>query len=516
MGMSGMYGPADETESIATIHAALERGVTLIDTGDFYGMGHNEMLIGRALRDRRDRALLSVKFGALRAPDGSWIGFDARPAAVKNFLAYSLTRLGVDHIDIYRPARLDPAVPIEDTVGAIADLVKAGYVRAIGLSEVGADTIRRAHAVHPIADLQIEYSLLSRGPEAKIFPAARGARHRRHRLRRAVARAADRRAGPTAPGDFRAYLPRFSGENRGATSALVDALRAAGRASKGVTRRAARHRLGAGQGRAHRAGHRRAHPARSSTTRWRRCDSTLSPASSRASRRRVPAAAVAGDRYDEHADAHARQRTLTVGRQTSEAPAGRTYNPSWISDPCVLGLAVLVVVAAAAGAVPLSSQTRSLPDAPGTWKPWKPFTATAAPRQQQAATPALVKAFEAELLALNAIRAGHRRSRPRRLQRRNLGQPGVIPCARPGARTAGRLPLAGGLTFGAFPIFEYHADGKTVREDTGETALQLFLVNQIGSGVIDRGNVPDWGAGRSRRVRAADAQRRDCRPAALR
>ena len=151
MGMSGMYGPADEAESVATIHAALDRGVTLIDTGDFYGMGHNEMLIGRALRDRRDSALLSVKFGGLRGPDSSWIGFDARPAAVKNFAAYSLQRLGVDHIDIYRPARLDPAVPIEDTIGAIADLVKAGYVRHIGLSEVGVETIRRAHAVHPIA-----------------------------------------------------------------------------------------------------------------------------------------------------------------------------------------------------------------------------------------------------------------------------------------------------------------------------------------------------------------------------
>jgi aryl-alcohol dehydrogenase-like predicted oxidoreductase len=158
MGMSGMYGPTSDEESIATIHAALDRGVNLLDTGDFYGMGHTEMLIGRALRGRRDQALLSVKFGALRAPDGAWSGFDGRPAAVKNFLSYTLNRLGVDHIDIYRPARLDPAVPIEETVGAIADLIKAGYVRAIGLSEVGPETIRRAHAVHPIADLQIEYS----------------------------------------------------------------------------------------------------------------------------------------------------------------------------------------------------------------------------------------------------------------------------------------------------------------------------------------------------------------------
>src|SRR5947209_5397094 len=150
MGMSGMYGASDDNESIATIHAALDAGVTLLDTGDFYGAGHNEMLIGRALEDRRSSAELSVKFGAMRAPDGMFIGFDARPAAVKNFAAYSLKRLGVDHIDIYRPARLDPAVPIEDTIGAIAELVKAGWVRAIGLSEVGVDTIRRAQKVHPI------------------------------------------------------------------------------------------------------------------------------------------------------------------------------------------------------------------------------------------------------------------------------------------------------------------------------------------------------------------------------
>ena len=173
MGMSGVYGPSDEAESIATIHAALDSGVNLLDTGDFYGMGHNEMLIGRALKGRREEALLSVKFGALRGPDNSWGGFDGRPAAVKNFLAYTLNRLGVDHIDIYRPARLDPNVPIEDTIGAIADLIKAGYVRAIGLSEVGPETIRRAAAVHPIADLQIEYALVSRGPEATIFPVLR-------------------------------------------------------------------------------------------------------------------------------------------------------------------------------------------------------------------------------------------------------------------------------------------------------------------------------------------------------
>jgi aryl-alcohol dehydrogenase-like predicted oxidoreductase len=170
MGMSDMYGPADEAESIATIHAALDAGVNLLDTGDYYGAGHNELLIGRALRDRRDKALVSVKFGTLRDRDGNWIGIDTRPAAAKNFLAYSLTRLGLDHVDIYRPGRLDPNVPIEETIGAIADLVQAGYVRAIGLSEMGVETIRRASAVHPISDLQIEYSLISRRPEAAIFP----------------------------------------------------------------------------------------------------------------------------------------------------------------------------------------------------------------------------------------------------------------------------------------------------------------------------------------------------------
>jgi aryl-alcohol dehydrogenase-like predicted oxidoreductase len=171
MGMSpDVYGPSDEAESVETLRAAAEAGMTLIDTGDFYGMGHNEMLIRRALDGvRREQLVYSVKFGALRGPDGSWGGNDARPAAVKNFLAYTLRRLGTDYIDIYRPARLDPAVPIEDTIGAIADMVRAGYVRHIGLSEVGAQTIRRAHAVHPIGDLQIEYSLMSRGIEHAIL-----------------------------------------------------------------------------------------------------------------------------------------------------------------------------------------------------------------------------------------------------------------------------------------------------------------------------------------------------------
>jgi aryl-alcohol dehydrogenase-like predicted oxidoreductase len=224
MGMSGMYGPADERESIATIHAALDHGVTLLDTGDFYGAGHNEMLIGRALHDRRDQALLSVKFGALRSPDATWGGVDARPVALRNFLTYSLTRLGVDHVDIYRPARLDPAVPIEDTVGAIADLVKAGYVRAIGLSEVGPDTIRRANAVHPIADVQLEYSLISRGPEDRIFPlvAELGIGVTAYGV---LSRGLLSGSTTTAPGDFRAHLPRFRGENRERNERLVGVLR---------------------------------------------------------------------------------------------------------------------------------------------------------------------------------------------------------------------------------------------------------------------------------------------------
>ena len=175
MGMSpGVYGPADEAESVATIRAALDAGINFLDTGDFYGMGHNEMLIRRALEGvPRDRLVISVKFGALRDPAGMFVGNDSRPAAVKNFLAYTLRRLGTDYIDIYRPARLDPTVPIEDTIGAIADMIRAGYIRHVGLSEVGAETIRRAHAVHPIADLQIEYSLMSRGIENKILPTTR-------------------------------------------------------------------------------------------------------------------------------------------------------------------------------------------------------------------------------------------------------------------------------------------------------------------------------------------------------
>jgi aryl-alcohol dehydrogenase-like predicted oxidoreductase len=232
MGMSDFYGPADQGESIATLHAAIDAGVTLVDTGDFYGSGRNELLIARALADRsRDAVALSVKFGALRDPAGGFVGFDARPAAVRNFLASTLTRLGTDHVDVYRPARLDPDVPIEETVGAIADMVQAGYVRHIGLSEVGAETIRRAAAVHPISDLQIEYSLLSRGVETDILPACR-----------------ELGIGVTAYGvlsrgllsghwspdrelsahDFRSFSPRFQGDNLEHNLALVERLREVG------------------------------------------------------------------------------------------------------------------------------------------------------------------------------------------------------------------------------------------------------------------------------------------------
>lgn len=223
MGMSGMYGPTDENESIATIHEALDRGINLLDTGDFYGMGHNELLIGRALKGRREQALLSVKFGALRGPDGSWGGFDSRPAAIRNFLAYSLTRLGVDYIDLYRPSRLDPQVPIEDTIGAIADLVKAGYVRYIGLSEVGPETIRRAHVVHPIADLQIEYAIVTRKPEQHIFPLLRelGISATAYGV---LSRGLLAGSKPAERGDFRAHMPRFTGENRNRNDELVSLL----------------------------------------------------------------------------------------------------------------------------------------------------------------------------------------------------------------------------------------------------------------------------------------------------
>lgn len=227
MGMSGMYGPSDRAESIATIHAALDAGITLLDTGDFYGMGHNEMLIGDAIAGRpRDSFQVSVKFGALRDAGNGWNGYDARPAAVKNFLAYTLQRLRLDHIDIYRPARLDPNVPVEDTVGAIADEIRAGRVRHVGLSEVGSQTIRRAAAVHPIADLQIEYSLISRGIEDAILPACRelGIGITAYGVLSRGLISGHWQPSAARPGDFRAASPRFQAGNVEANLKLVDAM----------------------------------------------------------------------------------------------------------------------------------------------------------------------------------------------------------------------------------------------------------------------------------------------------
>ena len=233
MAMSGMYGPADRAESIATIHAALEAGITLLDTGDFYGMGHNEMLLAEALKGvPRERYQLSVKFGAQRARDGSWLGYDARPAALKTALAYTLERLGVDFIDIYRPARLDPNVPIEETVGAIAECVERGWVRYVGLSEVGAETLRRASAVHPICDLQIEYALVTRGIEREILPTCRelGIGITAYGILSRGLIGGGVQPGGAGPGDFRAHAPRFAAENLAQNqevSRRIDAIAAA-------------------------------------------------------------------------------------------------------------------------------------------------------------------------------------------------------------------------------------------------------------------------------------------------
>ena len=229
MGMSDAYGPADRGESIRTIHAALDAGMSLLDTGDFYGMGHNELLIREALTGRkRDDVQVSVKFGALRDPARGFLGVDCRPAAVKNFVAYSLQRLGVDHIDIYRPARLDPKVAIEDTIGAIADLVKAGHVKHIGLSEVGSDTIRRAHAVHPIVDLQIEYSLIARGIEDDILDTCRelGIGITAYGVLARGLISGHWSKERTAAQDFRVHTPRFQAGNLDANLKLVERLRA--------------------------------------------------------------------------------------------------------------------------------------------------------------------------------------------------------------------------------------------------------------------------------------------------
>jgi aryl-alcohol dehydrogenase-like predicted oxidoreductase len=233
MAMSDMYGPSDESESVATIHAALDAGITMLDTGDFYGMGHNEMLIRRAIEGRRKDVFLAVKFGAMRGPDGSFLGYDLRPEAVKNFLSYSLRRLGTDYIDLYQPSRVDARTPIEETMGAMAGLVQAGYIRHIGISEASAATIRRAYKAAPIAALQIEYSLVSRGAEATILPAARelGMGVTAYGV---LSRGLLSGSPVASPLDFRRQLPRFRGENYEKNQALANTLSAIA-ASKNAT-----------------------------------------------------------------------------------------------------------------------------------------------------------------------------------------------------------------------------------------------------------------------------------------
>jgi aryl-alcohol dehydrogenase-like predicted oxidoreductase len=237
MGMTDLYGPADRNEGIATIHAALDAGITLLDTGDFYGMGTNELLIRDALLDRdRSKVVLSVKFGALRDPDGAFLGYDGRPNAVKNFLSYSLRRLGTEYIDIYRLSRVDPNVPIEETVGAIAEMIAKGYVRYVGLSEAGANTIRRASATHSISDLQIEYSLFSRGIESAILPTTRelGIGTTAYGVLARGLLSGHWTGNQSGARDLRANHPRFSGENLAHNLSLVDALRGIA-SEKGIT-----------------------------------------------------------------------------------------------------------------------------------------------------------------------------------------------------------------------------------------------------------------------------------------
>ncbi|GLV91916.1 MULTISPECIES: aldo/keto reductase [Streptomyces] len=313
MGMSALYGEADRSESVATIHAYLdavpEGTHTLLDTGDFYGMGHNELLIAEALRTApaaaRDRALTSVKFGALRTVEGGFAGYDGRPDAVRNFLAYSLQRLGRDHIDIYRIARVDPDVPIEETVGAIAEAVQAGHVRHVGLSEVGADTMRRAAAVAPISDLQIEYSLISRGIEEEILPTARelgigvtayGV------LSRGLISGHFTRDRALAPGDFRGMSPRFQGENLDRNLDLVDALRkVADDKGVSVAQTAIAWALSRGEDIVPLVGARRRDRL---TEALGAMDVTLSPADLAAIEEAVPAGSAAGDRYPAAQMAH--------------------------------------------------------------------------------------------------------------------------------------------------------------------------------------------------------------------
>lgn len=302
MGMSDFYGASDRAESIATIHAALDAGVTLIDTGDFYGSGHNELLIREGLAGRnRDNVLISVKFGALRDPAGGWNGTDNRPAHVKNYLAHTLQRLGTDHVDIYRPARLDRNVPIEETVGALAEMVQAGYVRHIGLSEVSAETLRRANAVHPIADLQIEYSLVSRGIEDDILPTARnlGIGVTAYGVLSRGLISGHWSKARSGEKDFRSISPRFQGENLEHNLALVEKLRAMAE-TKGVTvaQLAIAWVLAQGDDIVPLVGARRRDRLAESLG---ALDVTLTAGDLAAIETAIPAGAAAGDRYNAHA-----------------------------------------------------------------------------------------------------------------------------------------------------------------------------------------------------------------------
>jgi pyridoxine 4-dehydrogenase len=305
MGMSDFYGPADRDESIATFHAALDAGMTLLDTGDFYGIGHNELLIRDALAGRsRDNIQISVKFGGLRDPARGFTGMDCRPVAVKNFLAYSLQRIGADHVDIYRPARLDPSVPIEDTVGAIADMVKAGYVRHIGLSEVGSDTIRRAHAVHPIADLQIEYSLIARGIEDDILATCRelGIGITAYGVLARGLISGHWSKDRSGAQDFRQMGPRFQGENLDTNLALVEKLRAiAGDVGASVAQVAVAWVLAQGSDIVPLVGARRRDRL---TEALGALDVTLTPTHLAALAKAIPAGAAAGARYPDAQMAH--------------------------------------------------------------------------------------------------------------------------------------------------------------------------------------------------------------------
>ena len=300
MGMSDLYGPADDAESIATIHRALDAGVTLLDTGDFYGMGRNELLLRDGLRGRRrEDVVISVKFGVLRDAAGGWSGVDTRPVAIKNFLAYTLRRLGTDHVDIYRPARIDPTVPIEETVGALAQLVQQGYVRNIGLSEVGEGTLRRAHAVHSISDLQIEYSLISRGLETTILPTARelGIGITAYGVLSRGLLSGHWSAQRTETNtDFRSHLPRFTGANLERNLALVEALRSVASGSRAtVAQVAIAWVLARGQDVVPLVGARRRDRLDESLG---AAEIELSAADLAAIEAAVPAAAVAGSRYD--------------------------------------------------------------------------------------------------------------------------------------------------------------------------------------------------------------------------